>query len=43
MLIRVWGYKNPYAMHNVDWFSYSGEQFGTTLFTQRICIEHVLF
>lgn len=37
MLVRVWGYKNSYVLHYID---YSGEEFGTTLLTQRICIEH---
>ena len=30
VLMKIWGYKNLYILHNVDWFGYSGEQFGTT-------------
>lgn len=29
--MKIWGYKNLYILHNVDWFGYSREQFGTTL------------
>lgn len=33
VLMRIWGYKKPYILRDVDGISYSGEQFDTTPFT----------